>query len=60
MPQEFIDLKVAQAMGVPYTEIDQVPHKTYMVALTCINAEAKAKQDMAFKAQAQAKRNTRK
>jgi hypothetical protein len=60
MPREYVDWKVAQAMGVPYTEIDHVPVKAYMTVLACMNAEGKAKEDEAFSRKAAAKRTARK
>jgi hypothetical protein len=59
MPQEYIDFKVAQAMGVPFTEIESVPARSYMVALTCMNMEGKVKEDLQFKQSAKSKRTTR-
>ena len=60
MPQEYVDWKVSQAMGVPYTDIDHVPVKSYKEVLACMNAEGKAKEDEQFSRRAAAKRTARK
>ena len=56
----FVDVKVAQYMGVPFPEIDQVPEHTYMVALECMNAENRAEQHLRDLEQMKAKRASRK